>query len=248
MNVHELLTEHGLTAEDGPALAQLFRQKIEVGDPHYSDVHPGNLSKRVNYIELEVGFASDSAGGLDVFERLMADFGFQKSCGLARVFKLRAEEDYSRFMTRLHTILLLGWRARWELPAVHFRPHSPPPHFLHHTLPLQKNIPVNIASSLAMLFRKKLQLGEAFDSTIQPGDSSKYVNFIELEVAFKDARQSDLEVFDALMADFLFDRPRESLRVFKLGTAEDHARFTTRIQLILNLGWHASWHTPRGQG
>jgi hypothetical protein len=115
-------------------------------------------------------------------------------------------------------------------------------------LPLQKNIPVNIASSLAMLFRKKLQLGEAFDSTIQPGDSSKYVNFIELEVAFKDARQSDLEVFDALMADFLFDRPRESLRVFKLGTAEDHARFTTRIQLILNLGWHASWHTPRGQG
>jgi hypothetical protein len=34
MNVHELLTEHGLTAEDGPALAQLFRQKIEVGDPH----------------------------------------------------------------------------------------------------------------------------------------------------------------------------------------------------------------------
>lgn len=245
MSFHELLAAYGLTAEDGPALAQLFRNKVQVGDPHYSDISPGNLSKRVNFIELEVGFSGGPDCGLDVFDRLMADFGFQKSCGLARVFKLRSEEDYSRFMTRLHAILLLGWRARWQLHD--FLPDSPPQHLIFHNSPLQRQSHENVASSLAMLFRKKLQLGEAFNSEIQPGDSSKCVNLIELEVAFKEARQADLEVFDALMVDFQFQRPLASVRVFKMHTAEDHARFAARIQLILNLGWHARWQAPLSQ-
>ena len=117
LSYQELLTKHGLTAEDGPALAQLFRNKLEVGDLCHSDISPGNRAKCSNFMELEVGFANDQGGSLAVFDRLMADFNFRMSGGLARVFKLHTEEDYARFMARIHVLLLLGWHARWHTPA-----------------------------------------------------------------------------------------------------------------------------------
>jgi len=108
------LALHGLTDESRNGLAKLFRNKLQIGEPHWSDIRPGHLSDADDFIALEIGFQNDGESCLKIFDQVMRDFKFSRPCGLARMFKFPDEDEYLRFMNRISDLLLVGWHAAWH--------------------------------------------------------------------------------------------------------------------------------------
>ena len=125
------LALHDLTSESCKGLAKLFRNKLQIGEMCWSDVRPGRFAESDDFIVLEIGLLNDHEGSLVVFDQVMRDFRFSRSCGLARVFKFPDEDEYLRFMNRFQELLLVGWYAAWHRSSPDQMGAEPPTSMLH---------------------------------------------------------------------------------------------------------------------
>lgn len=94
----------GLSGIEWKAFVQLYRNKVNVGEPYYSHLK--------NEFQIEIGTRNDHKNCLHVLDRLLENVRHGKSCGLARVAYFDDLQQWLAFSTRLSMALWIGYQAQ----------------------------------------------------------------------------------------------------------------------------------------
>jgi integrase len=87
--IEVLIDDLGLAHLRRESLAQLYRNGVNLGKPHYPD-----NSRR---IEFEVGTKNDHHHCMNVLDAVVGPFQHTRSCGLARVVRLASQDEFLSF-------------------------------------------------------------------------------------------------------------------------------------------------------
>jgi hypothetical protein len=84
-----LVKELGLGHLPGESMAQLYRNGVNLGNPHY----PTDRAR----IEFDIGIKNDHNRCIEVPDAIVGPFEHERSCGLARVVRLASNKELASF-------------------------------------------------------------------------------------------------------------------------------------------------------
>lgn len=102
--VQSARSQLGLGGVELESFAQLYRNKVSIGEPQYCNLEKG--------FQIEIGTRNDHQKCLHVLDGLLRDQRHSRSCGLARVVQFDDLEQWLAFSSRLSTVLWIGYEAR----------------------------------------------------------------------------------------------------------------------------------------